>query len=230
MTGADIIFFAIVAVYFAMKIYSVLGRKNDDSDYFKESESRVVLPEEFLKEKISKNNEEADQKLSSASMQKLREDEVEEFNFATDQSKDSILSIIKADRNFSLKEFSEGAKGAFDMILKAFSEKDRDTLKMLLSDKLYKDLDNKISSNEDGDLEEVKSLISINILEISSASLEKNVAKISVKFETEQIEFTKDSKGEIIDGDPNHIDTIEDEWSFERSIKSSNPNWKITAL
>jgi predicted lipid-binding transport protein (Tim44 family) len=38
-----------------------------------------------------------------------------------------------------------------------------------------------------------------------------------------------DKDGEVIDGDPAEIQEITDVWTFERPVKSRDPNWKLVA-
>ena len=55
----------------------------------------------------------------------------------------------------------------------------------------------------------------------------KNLLRLSVLFETEQIKVLKDKKGKIIDGDQNNSILVKDLWTFEKKIQSKDLNWKL---
>ena len=67
--------------------------------------------------------------------------------------------------------------------------------------------------------------------EIKSANLEKkNVAYFKLLFESEQVQVTKNSKGEIIDGDNNQILQIREIWTFSKNLKNKDPNWILEEI
>lgn len=55
--------------------------------------------------------------------------------------------------------------------------------------------------------------------------IKNHKARVSVDFESEQTQLLKNSKNEIVDGDPDHIDIISETWVFERPLKNKTPNW-----
>ena len=58
----------------------------------------------------------------------------------------------------------------------------------------------------------------------------KNLAKIKVKFLSEQVQVTKDEKEKIIDGDPNQILMITENWTFSKDLKNKNPSWLLEKI
>jgi len=224
----DIVFFALVAVYLAFKLNSVLGKKNEGDDSPREGSSKGMGSFGLNPETVSDVAvEEKAEKI--VRLQDFRK-EIENFEYSSKKVKESLSTIVEKDRTMSISSVVDGAKYAFDMVLKAFSEADKATLKDLLSAKLYKDFSNKIDDLNKKDLVAEKSLVSITLDKITGAALSGNIAKIKMKFLTEQINLVKDEEGNVVEGDPKHIESIEDEWEFERNIKSSNPNWQIIAV
>lgn len=218
----DIIFFAIVAVYLAIKLSSTLGKRSEGDDNVPNIGS--------LKARLAENPNTRVERVVEEEVKRDFREEVKDFEFSSDKVKNTVEKILNKDRGLSLAQFANGAKGAFDMVLKAFSEGDKTTLKGLLSASLYKDLVKKLDDFSKKDLTPVKSLISIKVKQISGAKLSENLANITLKFTTEQINFVKDESDKIVDGDSSFIESVEDEWSFERNLKSSNPNWQIVAI
>ena len=64
---------------------------------------------------------------------------------------------------------------------------------------------------------------------IQSASMVGNKASITLQFVSELITATYDKAGDVIDGDPGHVQHVTDVWTFERDITSRDPNWKLVA-
>lgn len=220
----DIIFFAIIAVYLALKLFSVLGKKNDQDS--KLESSRATLGNNILPEKDIKPAAVA----ISSQPEMVKRNNLESFNFANEQAKSSIKEIIEKDTSFSLEGFFEGAKIAFEMLLKAFGEKDKNTLKELLSDELYPNFEKQLVDTSSRDHVVTKSLVAFENIEIESAEISGSRVRIGLKFLTEQINYVKDVNGNIIEGDPKAIIAVEDNWQFERNIRSGNPNWTIISL
>jgi predicted lipid-binding transport protein (Tim44 family) len=64
---------------------------------------------------------------------------------------------------------------------------------------------------------------------IQSAGLSGDRASITVEFVSELITATYNKAGEVIDGDPGHVQEVTDVWTFERDITSQDPNWRLVA-
>ena len=54
-----------------------------------------------------------------------------------------------------------------------------------------------------------------------------SIARVTVRFESEQTNITRNSEGQPIDGAPNQVETIIDLWTFERDMSNDDPNWKL---
>jgi predicted lipid-binding transport protein (Tim44 family) len=223
---ADIIFFAAVAIYLALKLFSVLGRKNDE-DMNLESKAQSIRVVEVL------GGKEVQQAGAPAALKPqvfVPKNNLEDFKFSDDAAKSGIKEVIEKDATFSLENFVEGAKIAFEMVLKAFSEGDKKTLKELLADDVYPDLEREIDSLKEKNLASTRSLVAIEDAEIVSASVSGSRVRIFLKFLTEQINFVKDADGNVVEGDTKAIISVEDVMGFERNTRSSNPNWTIVSL
>ena len=58
----------------------------------------------------------------------------------------------------------------------------------------------------------------------------KYVAYFKLLFDSEQVQVTKNSKGEVIDGDNNQILQIKEIWTFSKNLKSKDPNWILEEI
>lgn len=131
------------------------------------------------------------------------------------------------DRQFSPEEFLEGARGAFEMVLEAFNEGDRDTLKMLLAKDIYSEFDRSLSQLESEGHKQSTTLLAIVDATVTAAELQGSKARITVDFTSEQVRLVRDADGGIAEGDASQQETVEDSWVFERNLNSSDPAWKV---
>jgi predicted lipid-binding transport protein (Tim44 family) len=123
----------------------------------------------------------------------------------------------------------EGAKAAYEMIVTAFAQGDRQTLKNLLEKDVYDGFERAIAERE-GRGEKVDfTFVGLPKVEISHAGLDKRNALIAVQFHAEVVSVTHARDGAVVEGTPDQIKAIADEWTFARNPKSRDPNWKLVA-
>ncbi len=140
-----------------------------------------------------------------------------------------ILDIQLADRSFDPGGFLEGARHAYEMIVTAFAEGNRRSLRPLLSDEAYEDFDAALRAREAEGKRIETTFIGIDDAKISSAALNGTWAEVVVKFISEIISVTKNEDGAVIEGDPTTVRKITDVWTFSRDTRSPDPNWVLIA-
>ena len=136
----------------------------------------------------------------------------------------SGLAAVKSrDPGFDVGNFLNGAKGAYQMIVKAFSEGDRGTLKSLLAPPVMANFDAAIAQRESEGRTE-----SVEFLHTPRADLEKaeltagDLARMTVRFLAEFRARSKGPEGEAVDDR-----RTAELWTFERNLKSRDPNWML---
>ena len=140
------------------------------------------------------------------------------------------LDVIKiAYPEFNATEFIEGAKKAHELILIAFSQGDKKTLKHLLNEAVFSSFESAITESQKSGNTTTLKFVGFASSKILSADLEKGVASIGVEFASEIISATKNGKGDVIDGNEKTVSTIKELWIFERDTKTNDPNWKLAA-
>jgi predicted lipid-binding transport protein (Tim44 family) len=140
-----------------------------------------------------------------------------------------LTAVAAADRSFDPDEFIAGGKGAYEMIVTAFAEGDRKTLKQLLSRDVYDGFVAAIAEREErGETIEFR-FVGIDKAEITGAAVKGTTAQITVRFLSKLISATHDKDGAVIDGDPVHVGDVTDIWTFARDTTSRDPNWKLIA-
>lgn len=140
-----------------------------------------------------------------------------------------LSQIRAADSEFDTDQFTEGAKSAFEMIVNSYASGDRETLRPLLSDEVYENFGQAIAGRTDKKHTLETTLVAVRSADLLEASMDGRVAFLTVKIVTEQINVTRDEKGEVVDGDTSKVATVTDIWTFARNTRSRNPNWTLVA-
>ncbi|SCX18068.1 MULTISPECIES: Tim44/TimA family putative adaptor protein [Agrobacterium] len=142
---------------------------------------------------------------------------------------DSLRELTKTDPSFEPKEFLNGARMAYEMIVMAFADGDRKTLKNLLSKEVYEGFDAAISERESRG-EVIKStFVGTEKIDITHASIRDSEEQITLRIISQLISATYDKDGKVIDGDAENVSEVDDIWTFSRDIRSRDPNWKLIA-
>ena len=181
----DIIIFAAIAVFIIYRLRSVLGKRTG----FQKK------PDQHQVEKKQRPDEEF-------KIPQLKEDEKKFEN------------IYKQVPSFDHKVFLEGAKKAFEIIITAFNNGDKTTLKNLVSNDVYKAFEQAINEGSNNPKSQFYSLV---IDGIDDARVENGKITISVNFISEQ----------ILSDNEEDINKNKDTWVFEKPENSNRPNWLL---
>lgn len=132
--------------------------------------------------------------------------------------------------NFNKADFCARAKVAFAMILEAFANKDLETLKMLTGKNLFAKFKEIITERDAQGITTETDLIRISQMRIIDAGVStKGIARVVVRFVSEQINLIKSKAGEVIEGDENFVQEITDVWTFERNLNNVSPVWFLVS-
>jgi len=138
-------------------------------------------------------------------------------------------AIVAADANFDHQHFLTGARAAYEMIVNAFAEGDRRTLKNLLSREVYDGFEAAIGEREKRGETVENRFVSIDNAEITAAELRGRTAHLTVRFQSKLVSVTRDKNGNVIDGNAEKVTDVTDVWTFARDLSSRDPNWKLIA-
>jgi predicted lipid-binding transport protein (Tim44 family) len=221
------IFFLIAAVVIFFQLRNVLGRRTGnerqpfdpytagrkrDREAAGASENVVSLPRK-------RGAGEADETYK----------EIDVFSkVGTDLNK-GLRAIKDADSSFEPKSFVDGAKMAYEMIVMAYADGDRKTLKNLLSREVYDGFVAAIAEREGRSEKIQSSFVGIDKADIVSAEMKGSEAHVTLRIVSELISATRNSAGEVVDGDPETVAEVKDVWTFARDTRSRDPNWKLVA-
>jgi predicted lipid-binding transport protein (Tim44 family) len=138
-------------------------------------------------------------------------------------------AIVGGDPNFDAKHFLTGARAAYEMIVNAFAEGDRRTLKNLLSREVYEGFEAAITEREKRGETVESRFVSIDNAEITAAELRGRTAQLTVRFQCKLVSATRDKDGNVTDGNAEKVTDVTDVWTFARDLSSRDPNWKLVA-
>jgi len=179
----DIIIFAVIAVFIIYRLRSVLGKRTG----FQKKPNQ----QQFVKKQLKQPQIETPQ---------LRENE------------QKLEAVYKSINSFDHKAFLEGAKKAFEIIITAFNQGDKNTLRGLVSKDVYNAFENAINNGSNNPNSQFYSLV---VDGIDDARVENGKITIAVNFISEQI---------LGDNDEDIVKN-KDTWVFEKPENSSSPAW-----
>jgi len=136
-------------------------------------------------------------------------------------------AVAAQDSSFDPRHFISGARSAYEMIVLAFANGDRRSLKDLLSSEVYESFETAIKDREKHEQKTETRFVSIDKAELVSAEARDRSAQLTVRFVSQMISVTRDKAGTIVDGNPDKVADITDVWTFARDVTSRDPNWKL---
>lgn len=213
---ADIILFAMIAAFLVLRLRSVLGRRTG-------SERRRDM---FMRQAEASRDK-------VVALGQRRPPVPPPPPPASAPPADSVSAALAriraADHGFDATEFIAGARGAFEMIVAAYAAGDKQHLRPLLDDEVFKPFTGAIDEREAaGETMETR-IVALKQLDIVDATLTDSRARVTVKLVSDQINVLRAHDGSIVDGDPQHPIEKTDFWTFTRDTRSNDPNWVLVA-
>jgi len=228
----------VVAIVAIVKLRSVLGRKTSDDDTRIEQRRREARLQKTAAASSSdkvvalpRRDREPEPAESAVSVAEVEARIKSVAGEDTDLAK-RLTDILKLDPQFDPEQFLRGARQAYEMIVTAFAEGNRRTLRDLLSPDVLDSFSRAIAEREQQGQVIDQSFVGINKADILEAEVSpKGIASITVRFVSQLISATRDKSGAVIEGDDSRIKDVTDIWTFSRDISTKdarrNLNWKL---
>ena len=147
----------------------------------------------------------------------------------TAEAPPEVLSGVAALRarqtDFDVGHFLAGARQAYEMIVKAFAAGDRETLRPLLSPEVMANFETAIAAREAQNRTEKAEFLVTPRTDLDSVTVEGDVAKAVVRILAEIRTRSTSAAGDAVDDR-----RTADLWTFERDLKSKNPNWTLVRV
>ncbi len=215
---ADLIVYGIVAAGLVLWLRSLLGTRHGEERErpnpfvgadVEDAPSGAVSEEPSNKEQIAF----------------LGEGGSKNLNVENKTAENGLLEISRADRNFDVKHFLDGAQEAFVMIVEAFARGDLETLKSLLDNDVYTVFEQAIAKRDlDGETMETE-IHAIRKTEVIEAYLLKKKAFITLRFIADETSVIRDKEDQLLSGHPDRVTEMRDIWVFARDVNSKDPRW-----
>lgn len=137
----------------------------------------------------------------------------------------AILQAV--DPSFDEQVFLGGARAAFEMILEAFTRGDTAFLRSLLADHVYVGFVQSIEQRQKNQETLVTEIQRISEVTLVKARVEGRMAFATVRFASEQTSYVTGSDGRLVSGSRDAVEKMVDDWTFQRDVTSSDPNWLL---
>jgi predicted lipid-binding transport protein (Tim44 family) len=217
------VIFALVALFVAWKLRSVLGMRQDS-----ERPGELMAPLRRAPGPASAPVPQPDA-APSASVSQAAADRWKGVAEPNPGIWSGLDAIATADRSFSPDAFLSGARVAYDMVVHAFAAGDSDALKSLMAPEAFANFESAIHARANAGHQMSTTVVSIDGATIAGAGLVGQTARLSVRFAAKLASVTRDAQGDVVDGSPNAVVDHIDLWTFARDIRSRDPNWQLTA-
>ena len=230
MDITTIIFLAVAVVVF-LRLRNVLGRRTGNERPPFDPYSRREAPTSKAGEKVIDlpSRRTPPHEATTPDVAASVDERIKTAAPAGSSLHESLKAVAMADRAFEPAAFLTGAKAAYEMVVTAFAEGDRKTLKQLLSRDVYDGFVSAISEREGHNQTIEFKFVGIDKAEITAAGVKGSTVQVTVRFLSKLVSATRDKSGTVVDGDPTHVGDVTDIWTFEREASARDPNWKLVA-
>jgi len=224
----------LVTVFVVIKLRSALGRRTPDEDqarYERDKAREAAASGDKVVTLPRRQQEHAEPTGMDQEPERTPEERLE-VRSATilEDARAGLLKIAQADPSFDVEHFANGAKQAYEMIVTAYAEGNREMLNNLLSQDVFEGFEDAMDNRDERGEKVDQSFVGINRCDITEAELTNNGdANVTLKFLSQLITATMNSAGQVISGDPQKIQEVTDIWTFSRNVGADNPNWRLVA-
>ncbi|WP_421739882.1 TIM44-related membrane protein TimA [Caulobacter sp.] len=135
---------------------------------------------------------------------------------------EGVAALRARQPDFDPGRFLNGARGAYEMIVKAFATGDRETLKPLLADDVMANFEAAIVAREAEGRTETVEFMTPPRVDLEDVAVDGDNARAVVRILAEVRARSTSAEGDAVDDR-----RTAELWTFERNLKSSNPNWAL---
>jgi predicted lipid-binding transport protein (Tim44 family) len=143
----------------------------------------------------------------------------------------ALAAMKKTDPDFSVTEFLQGARGAYEMILMAFKAGDLKEVEGFIAPEVLESFGVAIAERERQALSIDATFVGIREMKLHLVEYDTKTdeAELTVRYVAELTSVVRDAGGEVIEGSPNEIVRQRDTWTFARDMGAGDPNWLLVA-
>jgi predicted lipid-binding transport protein (Tim44 family) len=206
-----IVILAMVAIFLGLRLYAVLGKRTGHEQVF--------------------TNPAEDRPAAPITLPRAIEPAAESRDFQPraieGRAQNGLRALIAADPGFDVTQFLDGSKAAYRLILESFWKGDEETLGWLTEDHVREAFADSIRQRTEAGHTLDNRLVSIERALITDAEVAGRVARVTVAFDADIAAVTRDAEGNVVAGSLSDAVETHDVWTFTRTLKSNDPNWKL---
>jgi predicted lipid-binding transport protein (Tim44 family) len=207
-----IVILALVALLIGLRLYSVLGER---SGHEQQPILKPADPDARVEPRAAQPTAVPQASPDSADMAFLP------------TAGPGVRAILAADPAFDVARFLEGATAAYRLVLEAYWCGELDTVRGHVDQHVYDTFEAAIEQRKTDGLKLENRLVAIEQAVISEASLERQVAIVTVRFEADIAAVTRNAEGSVVAGSLSDAVQTRDMWTFRRDVSSRDPNWLL---
>ena len=128
------------------------------------------------------------------------------------------------------KEYLKGAEIAYESILTSFANGDLIKLKSLLSPNMFSNFSEAIKARNKDNIKSEFTFIGVKESSVEKYEKIKDNLFATVKFVAEVISVKRDKENKIIEGNPDKIKFVSDNWKFTKNVNQKSPNWYLSEI
>ncbi|MBL3703465.1 Tim44/TimA family putative adaptor protein [Sulfitobacter sp. BDSS02] len=142
-----------------------------------------------------------------------------------------LAAMKRVEPGFSLTDFIQGARGAYEMIVMGFERGNLDEIQPYLAEDVFETFVGVVSDREDKGLKITAEFIGIRETRVQEVNFDRatNRAEITMRFVGELTSVVRDEGGDIIEGSETTAKRQKDSWTFARTMGEDDPNWLLVA-
>ncbi len=211
----QIVILAAIALFLILRLRSVLGTREGF-----EKPTEVAAP-------ASKPRRERPFEVIEGG---VADPDVADFADPESPTGQALAAMKRTDRNFTVAEFSHGARAAYEMIVMAYENGDLETLQKFLAPEVYEPFAAAIAARKEKGLTVEASFAGMREVKLIDARFDSatNEADVTMRFVGELTSVVRNPEGRIVEGAPHELKQQKDVWTFTRDMSSDNPNWLLT--
>ncbi len=190
------VIFAVIAAVVLFQLYNVLGRRVGRQ------------PEDVAAERAAAG-----------------EPEAPEVRDTAPADAGGVAQLKAREPGFEVGKFLDGARQAYETIVKAFAAGDRDALKPLLAAAVDQSFEAAIAAREAEGRSQSTEFLHGPRADLDRIELDGDFARARVRFLAELRTRSKGPEGEAVDDR-----RTAEVWTFERKLGDSDPNWLLARV
>jgi len=135
---------------------------------------------------------------------------------------EGVAALRARQPDFDTGHFLSGARAAYEMIVKAFAAGDRETLQPLLADDVMANFEAAIVARETEGRSAKGEIMTPPRVDLDNVAVVGDTARATVRILAEVRARSTSAEGDAVDDR-----RTAELWTFERDLKSANPNWTL---